>query len=123
MLRIFEKILKMKFLLFISLFLFLLATEMNVCAIDHGCSCENRDTLFQLIEEEETEIETVTVFVEDVTLRLGGSFGGNSEVTESTCIFVSFIGFISNIKFLKKGHITILKNPRYIRFCSLKLHC
>jgi hypothetical protein len=113
----------MKFILSISLLLFMLMPEAAVSAIMGSTPSEtsgsNNKTQWL---EEETETETISSLTERVIQKIGGTAGGSAiEQKPFTTLYLA--AFRSRNSPNASGWVFISKYPRYIQFCCLKLDC
>ncbi len=71
--------------------------------------------------EEEREVQTLSTNSYDDSVTLRG-FSGGSSLASINAIPLRFFHFVK-AECKTFGWIILPKNPRYIQFCSLKLHC
>ena len=73
--------------------------------------------------EEEREIEIVSALSEDKTVESGNSCGGaNAAFAKAEKDFI-LQHYYTPISSSIKCEVFVSKSPKYIQYCSLKLHC
>jgi len=113
----------MKFLLSISLLLFILIPKISVSAIMDDASSEatiNEDEFLWL--EEQQEIETVTDLTDGFPKKTSG-FSGGFSILQKPLTALASPTINSASQHIHCSWIFISKTPRYIQFCCLKLDC
>jgi hypothetical protein len=112
-----------KFILSISLLLFMLVPEVAVSAIMGSTPSETTgsNNKIQWLEEE-TETETISSLTERVFQKIGGTAGGGA-IEQKPFTTLHLAAFRSSNSPNACGWIFISKYPRYIQFCCLKLDC
>jgi len=90
-------------------------------SVDKKYINDENTTDFQWLEEE--EIEDITELTENIFEKLGGSPGGFTITSKQFKPIQTHVYKVLNINCIKYKTVLILKKPRYIHFCCLKLHC